>query len=142
MKKKGKVISVPKKADRRPIMERKPTIVVDFDGVICENKFPDDGEPLEDVREALNTLKKAGYHITIHTRRTSSFFKKLLVHNQFQWIEDYMEYYKLHFDDIWMPDKPVADAYIDNKAIKFDNNWGEITEEIITKGKNIRAEKQ
>ncbi len=141
MRKKGKVVLVPKRANRRPIMERKPTIVLDFDGVICANKFPDDGEPIEGVREALSTLKKAGFHITIHSRRTSSYFKKLLVNNQFQWIEDYMEYYKLHFNDIWMPDKPIADAYVDSKAIKFDNNWEEITEKIILKGKNIKAEK-
>jgi hypothetical protein len=139
--KKGKSVCVPRRANRRPIMERKPKIVVDFDGVICANKFPDVGEPIEGVREALNTLKKAGFHITIHSHRTSSYFKKLLVNNQFQWIEDYMEYYKLHFNDIWMPDKPIADAYIDSKAIKFDNNWEEITENIILKGKNIKTEK-
>lgn len=39
-------------------MKRKPSIVVDFDGVICKHRFPDVGEPTEGVMEALNTLKK------------------------------------------------------------------------------------
>jgi hypothetical protein len=39
-------------------MKKKPSIVVDFDGVICEHRFPDVGEPTEGVQEALNTLKK------------------------------------------------------------------------------------
>ena len=111
-------------------MKGKPTIVVEFDSVICENKFPDVGEPLKGVREALNTLKEAGFHITIHSRRTSSYYKNLLITNQFQWIADYMEYYKLDYDDIWIPDKPVAVAYIDNKAVKVYKNWEEIPEQI------------
>jgi hypothetical protein len=112
-------------------MKGKSTIVVEFDGVICENKFPDVGEPIAGVREVLSTLKKAGFHITIHSRRTSSYYKNFLISNQFQWIADYMEYYKLDYDDIWIPDKPIAVAYVDNKAVKFYKNWEEITEQII-----------
>tara|TARA_B100001964_G_scaffold110967_1_gene123938 strand:- start:46 stop:225 length:180 start_codon:yes stop_codon:yes gene_type:complete len=39
-------------------MKKQQSIVVDFDGVICEHRFPDVGEPSEGVQEALNTLKK------------------------------------------------------------------------------------
>ncbi|MFQ5964722.1 MAG: hypothetical protein ACE5KZ_10585 [Candidatus Scalinduaceae bacterium] len=112
-------------------MKEKPAIVVEFDGVICENKFPDVGEPIGGVREALNTLKRAGYRIIIHSRRTSSYLKNKLICNQYQWIADYMEYYKLYYDDIWLLDKPIAVAYIDDKALNFYNNWEEITEQII-----------
>ncbi len=41
------------------IMKKQQSIVVDFDGVICEHRFPDAGEPSERVQEALNTLRKA-----------------------------------------------------------------------------------
>jgi hypothetical protein len=41
-------------------MKKKPSLVVDFDGVICEHRFPDVGEPTEGVQEALDTLGKAG----------------------------------------------------------------------------------
>ena len=39
-------------------MIEKTPIVIDFDGTICEHKFPDIGEPTPDVREALETLKR------------------------------------------------------------------------------------
>jgi hypothetical protein len=39
-----------------------------------------------------------------------------------------MNYYKLSFDGVWVSDKPIVDAYIDDKAINFKNNWDEITE--------------
>jgi len=43
--------------------------------------------------------------------------------------------YRLPFDNIWEPDKPIGVAYIDDKGIKFKNNWGEITERLVTKSK-------
>ena len=39
-------------------MEKQQSIVVDFDGAICEHRFPDVGESSEGVQEALNTLRK------------------------------------------------------------------------------------
>ena len=47
-------------------------IVIDFDGTICEHKFPDIGEPMPGVKEALETLKKSGFRIIVHTCRTTS----------------------------------------------------------------------
>ncbi len=119
-------------------MEKKPSIVVDFDGVICEHRFPDVGEPSEGVQEALNTLEKAGYSIVIHSCRTSYKFKNLLVGDQCERIMDYMKYYKLPFDHIWGPDKPIGVAYIDDKGINFNNNWGEITDRLVTKSKKYK----
>jgi hypothetical protein len=116
-------------------MKKKPSIVVDFDGVICEHRFPDVGEPTEGVQEALNTLKKAGYRIVVHSCRTSFQFRDLLVGDQFERIKDYMKYYKLPFDNVWAPDKPVGIAYIDDKGINFNNNWGEITDKLLSKSK-------
>ena len=46
-----------------------------------------------------------------------------------------MNYYKLSFDDVWVPDKPIGDTYIDDKAINFKNNWDEITEELLSKSR-------
>ena len=113
-------------------MEKQQSIVVDFDGVICEHRFPDVGEPSEGVQEALNTLKKAGYRIIIHSCRTSFQFKNLLVGDQFERIKDYMKYYKLPFDKIWEPDKPIGIAYIDDKSITFKNNWDEIADKLLS----------
>jgi histidinol phosphatase-like enzyme len=46
-------------------MKKNPSLVVDFDGVICEHRFPDVGEPTEGAQEALDTLREAGYRIVI-----------------------------------------------------------------------------
>ncbi len=48
-------------------MKKKPSLVVGFDGVICEHHFSDVGDPTEGVQEALETLRKAGYRNVIHS---------------------------------------------------------------------------
>ena len=116
-------------------MKKKPSLVVDFDGVICKHRFPDVGEPTEGVQEALNTLRRAGYRILIHSCRTSFQFKDLLIGDQFDRIKEYMKYYKLPFDDVWAPDKPIGVAYIDDRGMKFINNWEEITDKLLSRSK-------
>lgn len=32
-------------------MKKQQSIVIDFDGVICEHRFPDVGEPLKEFRK-------------------------------------------------------------------------------------------
>ncbi len=119
-------------------MKKRPSLVVDFDGVICEHRFPDVGEPTEGVQEALDTLRKAGYRIVIHSCRTSFKFKNVLIGDQFDRIKEYMKHYKLPFDDVWVPDKPIGVAYIDDKAMKFKNNWGEIAENLVSKSSKYK----
>jgi len=119
-------------------MKKKPSLVVDFDGVICEHRFPDVGEPTEGVKEALDTLRKAGYRIVIHSCRTSFQFRDSLIGDQFDRIKEYMKFYKLHFDDVWVPDKPIGVAYIDDRAINYKNNWEKITEKLLTKSRKYK----
>ncbi len=42
------------------------------------------------------------------------------------------------FDDVWVPDKPIGVAYIDDKAMKFKNNWGEIAENLVSKSSKYK----
>ncbi len=65
-------------------------------------------------------------------------FKNLLIGDQFDRIKEYMKYYKLPFDDVWVPDKPIGVAYIDDKAMNFKHNWGEITETLISKSRKFK----
>ena len=39
-------------------------LVIDFDGTTCERKFPDIGEPMPGVKEALETLKNRGFELS------------------------------------------------------------------------------
>ena len=44
-------------------------VAVDFDGTICEHKFPDIGELKPYCKEVMNLLKEAGHEIIIWTCR-------------------------------------------------------------------------
>jgi len=45
-------------------------IAVDFDGTLCENKFPEIGEPNESVISELKTRQKNGDHLILWTCRS------------------------------------------------------------------------
>jgi len=108
--------------------------VIDFDGTLCKFAFPDVGPIEPNVKEALETLKKAGYTIKIHSCRTATYWGRederaehIMV------IRDFLWDYQLPYDEIILSptmDKPIADVYIDDRAIKYDNNWLEIADKL------------
>ena len=77
------------------------------------------GLPMPGTKEALELLKSAGYTIMIHSC------------NRPQVIKDFMSYYQLLYDSIWEGQgKPVADAYLDDKGLRFEN-WNETLAAIL-----------
>lgn len=108
--------------------------IIDFDGTLCKFMFPDVGPIEPNVRIALETLKQAGYIIKIHSCRTATYWNRedeRRVHIKL--IQDFMKKYKLPYDELIMSitmDKPIADVYIDDRAIKYDNNWLEIAKKL------------
>jgi hypothetical protein len=119
---------------------RRGTIVVDLDGTICEHCFPAFGEPVAGAREALHRLKQAGYWIIIHTVRTSSFYRLTGMYepeiNSPDAVSAYLQQHDIPFDEIWMHDKPVAMAYIDDRSFRLvgnqkRSNWQEIADALL-----------
>ena len=119
---------------------RRGTIVVDLDGTICEHRFPEFGEPIAGAREALQRLKDAGFWIVIHTVRTSSYYHVVDMYdaevNSPEAVRAYLERYQIPFDEIWLHDKPVAMAYIDDRGLRLvgnrqQSNWQEIAEALL-----------
>jgi hypothetical protein len=115
----------------------KGAVVVDFDGTICEHRYPDFGEPIASVQEALQRLKQAGFWIIIHTMRTSSYYTVTGGYdpdvNSPQAIRTYLERHQIPFDEIWMHDKPLAMVYIDDRGLRlvgnrYKSNWQEIVD--------------
>lgn len=92
---------------------RRPLIfAIDFDGVIHDCDHPVEGRhmgpPVPGTQAALRRLKQQGYKILIHSC------------NRPKVIRDFMTYYELPYDSIWEEQgKPVADFYVDDKAITF-----------------------
>jgi len=104
------------------------TIVIDFDGTVCKFAFPGVGPPEPNVKEALTKLKELGYKICIHSVRTATYWGGDREHH-IQVIEKYMKENELPYDEILIDksmDKPIAVAYIDDRAIRYEGNWLEI----------------
>jgi len=121
------MIADSKMLSQRPIDK---IAVIDFDGTLCKFAFPDVGPIEPNVKEALETLKAAGYTIKIHSCRTATYWGRegeRGVHTKI--ILEFMEKYNLPYDEIITSpsmDKPIADVYIDDRGIGYKNNWLEI----------------
>jgi hypothetical protein len=119
---------------------RRGTVVVDLDGTICEHRFPAFGEPIAGAREALQRLKRAGFWIIIHTVRTSSYYQAVGMYqpevNSSEAVSAYLQAHQIPFDEIWVHDKPVAMAYIDDRGLRLigdrkRSNWPDIVEFLL-----------
>ncbi len=98
-------------------MARAKTIMVDLDGVLCsEEPFFERplARPIAGAREALKKLRRAGYTIVIYTARGWGEYRVTR-----QWLDEHGFVY----DGIHMG-KPVADVWIDDRALAF-TSWKE-----------------
>ncbi len=119
---------------------RRGTIVVDLDGTILEHRYPEFGPPIAGAREALQRFKAAGYWIIIHSVRTSSVYRESDEYdpavNSPESVSDFLEKHSIPFDEIWMHDKALALAYIDDRGVRavgdrHQSNWKEIADSLI-----------
>lgn len=115
------------------------TIAVDLNGTILAASGPrsvaEFGQPNPGAKEVLERLRLEGYTIIIHS-----------VWGNKKEIADYLASYEIPYDHInWNPKqpvgtnigKPLAEAYIDDRAIHFNGNWEAVYAEIHRR----RAEK-
>jgi histidinol phosphatase-like enzyme len=112
---------------------RQKVIVIDFDGTLCKFAFPEVGDPEPGVRAALQTLKDMGYFIKIHSCRTATYWKRQNRASHILLMVNFLEKNKIPFDEIIVEDnmdKPIADFYIDDRAISYKGNWEDVVSEI------------
>lgn len=106
--------------------------IIDFDGTLCKFMFPNVGPVEPDVAYALHTLKEAGYVIKIHSCRTATYWNnpdEREIHIQL--IRKFLKENFIPYDELILDiDKPIADIYIDDRAIKYNNNWLEIAKKL------------
>ncbi len=96
-------------------------IAVDFDGTLCEDKWPDIGKPNEDLLNNLVTLRREGHKVILWTCRVGERLEEAI-----RWCKNHA----LEFDAVnenlpevleWMKTdsrKIYADLYIDDKALQ------------------------
>lgn len=100
------------------MQEDKPLLLaVDYDGVLHDptNKLPGYklGQPVKDASQAMKKLKAQGAIITIHSVWASS-------EQRCQAISKWCRYFDIPYDFI-TNQKPIADFYIDNHGLRFEN---------------------
>lgn len=107
-------------------MAKSKTIMVDLDGVVCTEERTFDrplAKPLDGAREALASLKAAGHTIIIYTGRGWPEYRATK-----QWLDDHgMAYDQIHMG------KPIADIWIDDRALRF-TDWGQTRRELTGMG--------
>jgi len=117
-------------------------VVVDFDNTIMNYEVTEDlteeGPLVPGVKEALQQLKDKGCYIIVSSSRTASYWPGQNRDGQWKFIENYLTKNEVTFDEIWASDKPVAIAYIDDRAHKVEfaedrSNWAEIVDKIEPK---------
>ncbi len=120
-------------------MTKKLRICIDLDGTICEiRKDPltyADVKIKEGARERIQALHDAGHTIIIHTARnmgSTGHNVGKAMKNVGKITLDWLEKNGIVYDEIFFG-KPNADITIDDRVIRFNDNWNEMLEENLIK---------
>ena len=119
--------------------DKKLRICIDLDGTICEIRKDTqtyaDVKVKEGAREMIHNLRAAGHTIIINTARnmgsTGHNVGKALTNvgkMTFEWLEKN----GIEYDEIFFG-KPNADITIDDRIVRFEDNWNEMTEDVLSK---------
>lgn len=93
------------------------TIAFDFDGVVAEYKsgqYPEIGEPVDGIRELIDTLKSEGWKVVIWTCRTPAEVDPWLLQHGFE-----VDEINQNTGAPTQSNKIPADIYVDDRAIAF-----------------------
>ena len=109
-------------------------IAIDFDGVIHRySKGWNGGDiydpPVEGTRQALEQLKHEGHTLYIFSTRNNKLFHKKGI-DQKEAMETWMKQHAIPYDKIWTYGKPMADLFIDDRALQFRGKWKETIEAV------------
>lgn len=109
----------------------KQTLSVDFDGTIVDHAFPLIGGLKPGVKEAITKLKEK-YTIVISSCRASQLFNRGKPNKYVEEMRKFLDDNDIPYDRIDEGDegKIVAVAYIDDRGIRYQDNWAQIAESL------------
>ena|ERR1700761_1630021 len=113
------------------------TICVDFDGSLCDFAFPNIGAPKAGAKAALTLFRQLGYRIIIWSCRCSHWHYDIyggdpteptLKRDRVKEMIKFLEENEIPYDEIddGSRGKPTANYYLDDRAVRIDDNWAEI----------------
>ena len=113
----------------------KTNLAIDFDGVIHTfNGWGDGtcyGQPIEGSIEAVRRLSQK-YNIIIFTAKARPDRPLVNGRTGHELVTEWLDKFELtKYIDYVTHEKPRAKFYIDDKGIRFDNNWQEILGDIL-----------
>ena len=105
-------------------------IAVDFDGTLCENKYPEIGEPIQEVIDELLSEEKNGAKIILWTCRCDEYLEKAVEWCKrrginFDAINEHLPEMKELFGNDTR--KIFADEYWDDRAVRKEKTDNERT---------------
>lgn len=120
-------------------MAFKRTIAVDIDGTILKNLkiwkgIHHFGKPERKVKECLKFLRNHGFNILIHSTRLNP----TCCENPLPWIrmnvEEILNEHGIPYDQLFTGiGKPLAEFYVDDRAVLYAGNWEETMKEILAR---------
>ena len=114
---------------RRARRNKRPVICLDFDGVIHRHLLGWKGRsvirdvPIDGVKEAIKLLRRR-FVVVVHSGRCAS-------GDGIVAIEEWLGKHGIHVDMV-CSDKPLAEMYVDDRAIQFNGNWEETMREVMS----------
>lgn len=126
--------------EKQALKRRVPVAAVDLDGTICKpGPFlgPEHFHPVRPgVKKGLERFQQLGYHVLIHTCRGNvDSVKKFLHDNDLPF--DYVNAHPNQPDGT--SSKPVADVYVDDRAINAAMPWERITRQVVHRLGRVKA---
>lgn len=126
------------------VTKLQPQICVDFDGTLCDFEFPNIGKPKAGAKEALHMFRALGYKVLIYTCRTSHWHYDIfggdptqptLERDRVKEMVEWLDANGIEYDEVddGSRGKPLGAAYIDDKGVRFENNWPQIAAWIFTR---------
>ena len=112
-------------------LEFSKTVAVDFDDTIAVRVFGT-VVPANGAVDALTMLQEAGYKILIHSARAWEQWPDR--QERLDEMQVLLAKWAIPYDDIYVGEgKPGAMAYVDDRGVRFDNNWLDLARVILEK---------